>query len=62
MDLRVSQQAGYVGMLADQRKIAGMNLGFEEMDEDFFRVYFRSIELAELDVADLRFRSVRTMP
>jgi hypothetical protein len=39
-----------------------LNLGFEEMDEDFFRVYFRSIELAELDVAELRFRSVRAMP
>jgi hypothetical protein len=37
-------------------------LGFEEMDEDFFRVYFRDIELGELDVAELRFRSVRAMP
>jgi transposase InsO family protein len=34
----------------------------EEMDEDFFRVYFRDIELGELDVAELRFRSVRVMP
>jgi hypothetical protein len=24
------------------------DLGFEEMDEDFFRVYFRDIELGEL--------------
>jgi hypothetical protein len=38
------------------------DLGFEEMDEDFFRVYFRDIELGELDVAELRFRSVRVMP
>jgi hypothetical protein len=38
------------------------DLGFEEMDEDFFRVYFRDIELGELDVAELRFRSVRAIP
>jgi hypothetical protein len=30
--------------------------------EDFFRIYFRNIELGELDVAELRFRSVRAMP
>lgn len=30
--------------------------------EDFFRVYFRDIELGELGVAELRFRSVRAMP
>jgi hypothetical protein len=33
------------------------DLGFEETDEDFFWVYFRDIELGELDVAELRFRS-----
>jgi hypothetical protein len=38
------------------------DLGFEEMDEDFFRVYFRDIELGELDVPELRFRSVRALP
>lgn len=38
------------------------DLGFEEMDEDFFRVYFRDIELGELDVSEMRFRSVRAMP
>jgi transposase InsO family protein len=38
------------------------DLGFEEMDEDFFRVYFRDIELGELDVPELRFRSVRVLP
>jgi hypothetical protein len=34
-------------------------LDFEETDEDFFRRYFRDIELDKLDVAELRFRSVR---
>ncbi len=38
------------------------DLGFEEMDEDFFRVYFRDVEIGELDVSELRFRSVRAMP
>jgi hypothetical protein len=33
------------------------DLGFEEMDEDF-----RDIELGELDVVELRFRSVRAIP
>jgi len=37
-------------------------LGFEEMDEDIFRVYFREIELGELDVTELRFRPVRALP
>ena len=30
------------------------DLGFEEMDEEIFRVYFREIELGELDVTGLR--------
>jgi transposase InsO family protein len=38
------------------------DLGFEEMDEEIFRVYFREIELGELDVAELRFRPVRALP
>jgi len=38
------------------------DLGFEEMDEDIFRVYFREIELGELDVSELRFRPVRALP
>ena len=37
-------------------------LGFEEMDEDIFRVYFREIELGELDVTELKFRPVRALP
>ena len=35
------------------------DLGFEEMDEDIFKVYFREIEL---DVTELRFRPVRALP
>ena len=38
------------------------DLGFEEMDEEIFRVYFREIELGELDVTELRFRPVRALP
>ena len=38
------------------------DLGFEEMDEDIFRVYSREIELGELDVTELRFRPVRALP
>ena len=37
------------------------DLGFEEMDEDVFRVYFREIEHGELDVTELRFRPVRAL-
>jgi hypothetical protein len=32
------------------------------MDEEVFRVYFREIELGELDVTELRFRPVRALP
>jgi hypothetical protein len=32
------------------------------MDEENFRVYFREIELGELDVTELRFRPVRALP
>jgi transposase InsO family protein len=38
------------------------DLGFEEMDEEIFRVYFREIELGELDVTELRFRPVNALP
>ncbi len=38
------------------------DLGLEEMDEEIFRVYFRDIELGELNVPELRFRSVRALP
>ena len=37
-------------------------LGFEEMEEDIFRVYFRDMELGELDVAELRFRPSERYP
>lgn len=35
------------------------DLGFEETDERNFRVYFRDLELGQLNVSELRFRSVR---
>jgi hypothetical protein len=38
------------------------DLGFEEMDEEIFRVYFREIELGKLDVKELRFRPARALP
>ena len=38
------------------------DLGLEEMDEEIFRVYFRNMELGELNVPELRFRSVRGLP
>lgn len=38
------------------------NLGFEEMNEEIFSFYFREIELGDLDVTELRFRPVRTLP
>ena len=38
------------------------DLGFEEMDEDLFRVYFRDIELGELNGPELRFGPVRGLP
>ena len=37
-------------------------LGFKEMEEDIFRVYFRDMELGELDVTELGFRPVRALP
>ena len=36
--------------------------GLEEMEEDIFSVYFRDMELGELDVTELRFRPVRPLP
>jgi hypothetical protein len=45
--------------------VSGFQLLDKELNvlgDDFFRVYFRDIELGELDVSELRFRSVRTMP
>jgi len=36
-------------------------LGFEQVDEDFYRVYFRDVEIGEFDAEALRFRSVQDM-
>lgn len=38
------------------------DLGFEETDEDLFRVYFRDIAIGELNVPELRFTQVRGLP
>jgi hypothetical protein len=34
-------------------------LGFELVAEDFYKVFFRDIEIGEFDVESLRFRPVR---
>ena len=36
-------------------------LGFERVDEDFYKVYFRDAEIGEFDAEALRFRSVQVM-
>jgi hypothetical protein len=36
-------------------------LGFEQVDEDFYRVYFREIEIGEFDAEALRFRPVQVV-
>ena len=36
-------------------------LGFEQVDEDFYRVYFRDVEIGEFDAPALRFRPVQVM-
>jgi hypothetical protein len=33
-------------------------LGFEEVQEDFYKVFFRDVEIGEFDVEALRFRPV----
>jgi hypothetical protein len=38
-----------------------MTIAYVEMDGEIFRVYFREIELGELYVTELRFRSVKTL-
>jgi hypothetical protein len=35
------------------------DLGFELVDEDLYKVFFREIEIGEFDVEDLRFRPVQ---
>lgn len=36
-------------------------LGFEQVDEDFYKVYFRDVEIGEFDAEALRFRPVQVM-
>ena len=36
-------------------------LGFEQVDEDFYKVYFRDVEIGEFDAKALRFRPVQFM-
>jgi hypothetical protein len=36
-------------------------LGFEQVDEDFYNVYFRDVEIGEFNVEALRFRPVQVM-
>ena len=35
-------------------------LGFEQIDEDFYKVYFRDVEIGEFDAEALRFRPVQS--
>jgi hypothetical protein len=37
------------------------DLGFESVAEDFYKVYFRDIEIGEFDVEALRFRPVQVL-
>ena len=36
-------------------------LGFEQVQEDFYKVYFRDVEIGELDAEALLFRPVQVM-
>ena len=36
-------------------------LGFEQVDEDFYKVYFRDVEIGEFDAEAFRFRPVQVM-
>ncbi len=42
--------------------VAFEDLGFEEIDEDIFKVYFREIELGEFDATELRFIPASALP
>ena len=35
------------------------DLGFELVEEDFYKVFFRDVEIGEFEVETLRFRPVR---
>jgi hypothetical protein len=36
-------------------------LGFDQIDQDFYKVYFRDVEIGEFDAEALRFRPVQVM-
>jgi hypothetical protein len=36
-------------------------VGFEQVDEGFYKVYFRDVEIGEFDAEALRFRPVQVM-
>jgi len=36
-------------------------IGFEQVDEDFYKVYFRDVEIGEFDADALRFRPVQVV-
>ena len=36
-------------------------LGFEQVDDDFYKVYFRDVEIGEFDAEALRFRPVQVV-
>ncbi len=36
-------------------------LGFEQVEEDLFKIYFRDLEIGEFDAEALRFRPVQVM-
>ena len=50
------------GLYFMQPGLSFEELGFEEIDENIFSVYFEVIVFGDLDVTELRFRSVRALP
>ena len=36
-------------------------LGFEQVDEDLYKIYFRNVEIGEFDAEALRFRPAQVM-
>ncbi len=36
-------------------------LGFDQVDQNFYKVYFRDVEIGEFDAEALRFRQVQIM-
>jgi hypothetical protein len=38
------------------------DLGFELVAEDFYKVFFRDVEIGEFDAEALRFRPVQALP